>query len=109
MSANHMAMVLAHSRAEAVTRLVALALANSYDTESDRAVASTSTVCRDARATREQVTRAVARLVKLGEWQVVEERPGVLSLRMLLGCPIDCDRTAMHRCEWDDALEAGAA
>lgn len=101
MSAAHMALVFAHSESHSVARLVALALANGYDTEADHAVASIDVLCRETAATPEQVQRGIAQLVKLGEWAWITRGDGVRVLRMTLGCPMDCDGTAAHRLLWE--------
>lgn len=101
MSASHMAVIFAHSRAEGTTRLVALALANGYDLEADVVVESVSELERETAATSKQIERAVRKLVSLGEWAVVARTDGTRMLRMTLGCPVDCDGTAEHRSTWE--------
>lgn len=101
MSAAHVAMVLAHSRSKSVARLVAIGLADGYDVDANCAVASISELSRLANAAPAQVEQSLRTLVRLGEWAQVTRPDGLRVVRMTLGCPIDCDRTAMHRTQWD--------
>lgn len=96
-----MTMVFAHSQAKATARVVALSLANNYDTTGDYAVTSMEALCRESAATPEQVERALRKLVALGEWKLVRSTQGAVVMRLVLACPLDCDRTPMHRTSWD--------
>lgn len=102
MSASHMALVVSHSASKAVTRLVAMSLANNYDPEADYSVASIDLLCREANATPAQVARAFDQLVKLGEWSRLTIN-GTRVIRLVLRCPLECDRTAAHRTKSDFA------
>lgn len=106
MSAGHIATVFAHSRAQSVARLVAISLANGYDQEANYAVVSPAILRRETGATDEQVQRGIRQLIRLGEWSAEPLPDGTRVLRMHLCCPIDCDRTPMHRTAWDQELGA---
>lgn len=71
-------------------------MCNHYDVEADYCIASTQTLCREANATIEEVERAKRALVKLGEWSKISIN-GQEVMRMHMQCPIDCDRSFMHR------------
>lgn len=95
MSAGHFALVLSHSRSKGITRLVALSMCDSYDVEADFSTAPVDWICRDANASETQVNRAMDELIRLGEWARITI-DGIDVMRMVMRCPIDCDRTAQH-------------
>lgn len=95
MSAGHLTLVLAHSRATGTARLVAISLCNSYDPEADFSTAPLDWICRDANARDDQVERAMDQLVNLGEWARITI-DGIPVMRMTMRCPLDCDRSTQH-------------
>lgn len=96
-----LAMVLAHSRARGSARLAAISLANNYEVEAHVALVSMDVLCREANLTELEAERALARLVKLGEWVVADDFMGFRAMRLVLSCPLDCDRSAAHRTSWE--------
>ncbi|WP_058234303.1 hypothetical protein [Devriesea agamarum] len=92
-----MELVLAHSQATGLTRLVALILANSYVIDWDCTSTTLESICRWANCSPAEADRALYELIALGEWQQVGAcLDGKIMMRLLVRCPVTCDRSVQH-------------
>jgi hypothetical protein len=103
-SVEALAVVLHHSRATGVDKLVLLGIANHAG--DGGAWPTIDTLARYANATERTVQRALAKLVRAGELAVDRQAGGTANLHpylrpnrydVLLACPAQCDRTMNHR------------
>lgn len=104
MSVESIALVLHHSQAKGTDKLVLIGIAN-HDGDGG-AWPTLETLGRYASCSRTRVKQAIRRLVELGEVSVEVQAGGNFDTRpdrrpnmyrVLVSCPVDCDRSSQHR------------